>query len=97
MITKSEKYADYIKDHLNHLTEEQTLYEFPNGYGASVIYGAFTYGLELAVLKWNKEDDTCRIDFTTPITDDVVGYVDDLDLVLGEIYDLPEDLELEEE
>ena len=97
MITKSDKYADYIKDHPSYSTVEQTFYEFPNGYGASVIFGISTYGLEVAVIKWDKDSDDWQIDYTTPITDDVVGYVEDLDLVLGEIYDLPEDLELEEE
>lgn len=103
MITKSDKYADYIKDHPSYSTVEQTFYKFPNGYGASVIFGSSfivsfsTYGLEVAVIKWDKDSDDWQIDYTTPITDDVVGHVDDLDLVLGEIYDLPEDLELEEE
>ena len=103
MITKSDKYADYIKDHPSYSTAEQTFYKFPNGYGASVIFGSSvifgisTYGLEVAVIKWDKDGGGWEIDYTTPITDDVVGYVDDLDLILGEIYDLPEYLELEEE
>ena len=104
MVTKSEKYADYIKDHLNHLTADQTFYAFPNGYGAIVIFGIHTYGFKVALIKWDKEDGTWDkddgtwgIDYTTPITDDVVGHIEDLDLVLGEIYDLPKDLELEEE
>ena len=103
MITKSNKYAGYIKDHPSYSTVEQTFYKFPNGYGASVIhgtsviFGVSTYGLELAVLKWDKDGGDWEIDYTTPITDDVVGYVDDLDLVLGEIFDLQKDLDLEEE
>ena len=99
MITKSDEYSSYIKEH-NYSTVEQTLYRFPNNYGASVIYGTTpmfgnpTYGVEVAVIKWNGND--WEIDYTTPITDDIVPYVEDLDSVLGEIYDLPEDLELEE-
>ena len=94
MITKSDKYADYIKDHPSYSTAEQTFYEFPNGYGASVIYGVFTYGLELSVLKWDKDGGDWERDYTTPITNDVVGHIEDLDLVLGEIYDLPEEEDL---
>lgn len=103
MITKSDKYADYIKDHPSYSTVEQTFYEFPNGYGASVIYGTSfifgisTYGLEVAVIKWDKDSDDWEIDYTTPTTSSVIGHIEELDLVLGEIYRLPEVLELEEE
>lgn len=103
MITKSDKFASYIKDYPSYSTAEQTFYEFPNGYGASVIhgtsviFGVSTYGLEVAVIKWDKDSDDWQIDHTTPITDDVVGYVEELDLVLDDIYRLPEVLELEEE
>lgn len=88
MITKSNKYADYIKEHPIQLTVEQTLYEFPNGYGANVIYGEHTFGLEVAVIKWNEDDDTWDIDYSTPVTSDVISYIDDLDAVLEEIYNL---------
>lgn len=93
MITKSDKYASYIKDYPSYSTAEQTFYEFPNGYSASVIYGPFTYGLEVAVLKWNEDDDTWDIDYSTPVTSNVIGDIDDLDVVLGEIYELPLDLD----
>ena len=102
MVTKSDKYADYIKDHPSYSTVEQTFYKFPNGYGASVIHGTSvifgisTYGLELAVIRWNKDGGDWVFDYTTPITDDVVGHIEDLDLVLEEIYNLPEEKEPEE-
>lgn len=86
MITKSSKYADYIKEHPSHALSEQTFYKFPNGYGASVVHGEFTYGLEAAVIRWH--DDDWVIDSSTPITNDVVGYIDDLDAVLEDIYNL---------
>lgn len=50
----------------------QVVYKFPNGYGASVIRGPYTYGgreglFELAMLKG---DDIC---YRTPITSDVLA------------------------
>lgn len=89
MITKSNKYASYIKDYPRQLTVEQTFYKFPNGYGANVIYGEYTFGLEVAVIKWNENDDTWDIDYSTPVTNDVISHIEELDLVLDEIYDLP--------
>lgn len=52
----------------------QAQIEFPNGYGASVIRGRFSYGgdqglYELAVL--NAHGD---LTYDTPVTDDVEGY-----------------------
>ena len=88
MITKSNKYADYTKEYPSYSTAEQTFYEFPNGYGASVIYGEHTYGLELALIKWDKDDGTWDIDYSTSVTSDVIGYIEDLDAVLEEIYNL---------
>ncbi|MGY8803002.1 MAG: hypothetical protein ACKVK6_02055 [bacterium] len=52
----------------------QKVYNFPNGYGASVIQHAGSYGIErglweLAVLFM---EDIC---YTSPITDDVIGHL----------------------
>jgi hypothetical protein len=67
------------------------IYTFANGYGASVVKHEFTYGgreglWELAVL-----GPSGHIDYETPITDDVVGHLDDagVDELLAKIECLP--------
>lgn len=65
-------------------------YKFPNNYGASVISGTWSYGVELAVLKFNTEKNF-ELDYSTPITDDVIGYIEseeELDEILEKIYKL---------
>jgi hypothetical protein len=64
---------------------------FDNGYGASVVKGEHTYGgrdglYELAVISPNGQ-----LDYTTPITDDVIGYLrpEDVTDVLIKIQQLP--------
>jgi len=52
----------------------QALVDFPNGYGASVVIGPYTYGgdrglYELVVIKDG------RVCYDTPITNDVVGFL----------------------
>jgi len=65
----------------------QKVYQFPNGYGASVIRHKGSYGFvkglwEVAVL-----DEAGHLDYSTPITDDVLGRLNDseVDNVLGQI------------
>lgn len=65
-------------------------YKFPNGRGASVIRHAESYGgtaglWELAVL-----NTAGRLDYTTPITDDVLGWLtwDEVQTHLAAIADL---------
>lgn len=53
----------------------QYKFKFPNGYGASVIIGEYTYGgaqgkWELAVL-----DESGELCYDTPITSDVIGHL----------------------
>jgi hypothetical protein len=65
--------------------------QFDNWYGCSVVKSPYSYGgdtglYELAVLDYNGQ-----LDYTTPITDDVVGYLREEDVtdVMIKIQELP--------
>ena len=64
----------------------QKIFEFPNGYGASVVVHDFSYGLELALL-----DADQTIIQHPDITDDVAGFlnVDSANDLLEKIARLP--------
>jgi hypothetical protein len=61
----------------------QKIYRFSNEYGASVIKHKFSYGFdddlwELAVIRFNgPQARDFKICYTTPITNDVIGYLSD--------------------
>lgn len=72
----------------------QQLYRFPNGYGASVVRGPYTYGgpeglFELAVISFDRDESRAgyRLNYDTEITDDVLGYLthEDVHSLLGRI------------
>ena len=81
-----------IKTRLD-LDGTQEIYAFPNGYGASVVNHRMAYGgLELAVTTLEGEDpDDFSLTYDTPITDDVIGHLNDetLSETLQAISDLP--------
>lgn len=88
-LTYSEQFKDYIEEQID-IVYPQTIYKFPNGYGASVIKFNYIYfGIEVAVLRFD-ENDNCDIDYSTPITDDVIGGLNEesRDNVLQQIFDL---------
>lgn len=65
---------------------QQAIYEFQNGYGASVVNHKYTYGgLELAVLHKGK------ICYNTSVTSDIgeIENKEDLDKILSRIEALP--------
>lgn len=69
----------------------QATVNFPNGYGASVVTGRYCYSrpgypYEIAVIKTG-----IGIDYTTPITDDVCGYLSEEEAndILRQIQELP--------
>lgn len=70
---------------------------YPNGYGASIVCHAGSYGgrdglFEVAVLRGTGDGD-CRIAYDTGLTSDVWGYLEPRELagVLGQIMALPPD------
>ena len=83
----SEKFKEYIFIDEEHeiFKGRMVRYRFPNGYGASVIEGEKSYGLELAVSEYG--------DTASEFTDDVIGFIDDkeLDEILERISRLGED------
>lgn len=88
-LTYSEQFKDYIVKQ-NDLGYPQTIYKFPNGYGASIIKIEYIYfGIEIAVLKFD-ENGNWDIDYSTPLTNDVIGGLNEesRDSVLQQIFDL---------
>jgi hypothetical protein len=72
----------------------QKVWQFPNGYGASVVSGPYTYGgeqglFELAVLRF--DDSGYTLTYDTPITSDVLGHLtpEDVATTLDAIEALP--------
>lgn len=88
----SEKFKEYIFIDEEHdiFKGRMVRYRFPNGYGASVIEGEDSYGLELLVLEFSESD---YGDTATEFTDDILGFIDDeeLDEILERISRLGED------
>ncbi|WP_273710464.1 hypothetical protein [Leuconostoc mesenteroides] len=61
---------------------DQTMYRFDNNRGASIVFHYGSYGyeqglLELAVATWSKDGKEWFIDYSTDITRDVVGYLNE--------------------
>nr|DAW37727.1 MAG TPA: hypothetical protein [Caudoviricetes sp.] len=73
-ITYCDKYKDYIINKIEENMGYRTVYKFPNSYGASVIYGKYSQGLELAVLYY--DGDEAHISDAL-FNNDVFGYIKD--------------------
>lgn len=82
----------------------QKIYKFENGYGASVVRHMGSYGSdeglwELGVMVEDPADprvEGMRLTYSTPITDDVIGRLEDDEIppLLARIQDLPADKEI---
>jgi len=70
----------------------QTVYRFDNGYGASIVSHNFSYGTEMAVIRFDGNDiNSFHLCYDSGITNDVLGYLSpaDVDRYLGLIEKLP--------
>lgn len=75
-----EKYKEYLKFDNEHLGGPHKVYKFPNNYGASVIKNEWSYGgkdglWEVGVILF--DGDNYELTYSTPITNDVLGYLTD--------------------
>lgn len=73
--TICKKYEGFIIKKQEEIGDFQTIYKFPNNYGASVKNSLFSQGLELAKLYF--EGNTPYFSYYTKITNDVIGYIGD--------------------
>lgn len=89
--------ATLEREHPTGLGGTQRLYQFDNGFGASVVRFLGSYGFEedlweLAVVQYSDDDiHKFSITYDTEITDDVIGHLteDEVDEILNRIERLP--------
>lgn len=79
------KFTDLNFEPHPHYKEDgvQAKHFFPNGYGVSVVrfpgsYGCYDGLYEVAIIKGNEDD--FELCYDTPITDDVLGHRDEIDI-----------------
>ena len=89
-ITLSEKFKKYSRKGNG---KGQTLYKFPNGFGASIVFHTGSYGYEqglceIGVIDWL--GDKWTLNYSTSVTGDVIGYLDSeqRDRTLEDIFNL---------
>jgi len=70
--------------------KKQSIVQFPNGYGASIVQGPHTYGGNEGLYELAVYDKDGQITYDTPITDDVLGYLseEDVEKILTDIKNL---------
>lgn len=76
-----ETYKEFLKYEENIFGGPHKVFKFPNNYGASVVQNDYSYGgkkglWEIAVIYFI-DVDQWDIDYSTPITSDVLGYLTD--------------------
>ena len=71
----------------------QKIYKFPNGYGASVVCSPYSYGGDMGLWEIAVFDKEGNLTYETPITDDVIGHLNDDEVieVLNKIKELEND------
>ena len=61
-------------------TGTQRIYKFDNGFGASVIRGDYSYGGSEGLFELGVLDAADNLTYETPITDDVIGWLQESDV-----------------
>lgn len=69
------KFSDLVFEWRPGAINSQARHTFPNGYSVSIVQGPYTYGGDRGLYEGAIIRDG-EIDYTTPITSDVVGYMD---------------------
>lgn len=59
---------------------KQCVVQFPNGYGASIVQGPYTYGGDKGLYELAVFDKDGNITYDTPITGDVEGHLSESDV-----------------
>lgn len=59
---------------------EQCIVRFSNGYGASIVKGAYTYGGDKGLYELAVFGKDGGVTYDTPITDDVLGHMTEQDI-----------------
>jgi hypothetical protein len=83
LVLKHEGFENHLIKYEQLLGGVQYVFRFANYYGASVVKHRGSYGhnidmWELAVIKFENDDnDSWDLNYDTPITSDVVGYLTD--------------------
>ncbi len=85
-VNRFEKEINAIDGKLSNLPRadkpgQQTIVEFKNGYGISFVINNMSRGLEAAILEVYSDEDKWDITYDTPITDDVINYMNDKDIL----------------
>ena len=75
------------------MSNYQKIYNFENGYGASVVWGSGTYGEDEGLFEVAVLDQDGNLCYDTPVTGDVVGFLDFQGVadVLNQIRNLPKE------
>jgi hypothetical protein len=72
----------YLVENNNVNGGTQRVYKFPNGYGASVIRHQGSYGFKSGLWELAVLDSSGHLCYSTPITNDVIGYLTDEEVIL---------------
>ena len=85
-VNKFKEHVYLDRPHPNHKNGWQVVFKFPNGYGASLIKTRYSYGgdkglYEMAVIQFDVDGKEFAISYETPITDDVLGYLNEEEVI----------------